>query len=54
MADFRNRLHYSHVGYVIWFVLAALSGVAAIWAVMAGEWGWALGWAVGALAATPI
>jgi hypothetical protein len=50
MADFRNRVHYSHVIFHVWFVLAILCGVAAAWCVIAGEWGWVLGWTVGAVA----
>jgi len=50
MSDFRNRLSYSAIAYHAWYVLAALNAVAAFWAAFVGEWGWALGWTVGAIA----
>jgi len=50
MADFRNRLSYSAIAYHAWHVLAALSAVAAFWAAFVDEWGWSLGWTVGAVA----
>lgn len=49
--DWRNRLRYSVFLYSIWWGLATCSGCMAIFTgPIAGEWGWALGFTVGAIA----
>jgi hypothetical protein len=50
MTDFRNRLQYSPLLYHLWYVLAALCLVAAVWCSVVGAWPWVLGWTVGAIA----
>lgn len=49
MIDRPTRLRYSEVAYFVWYVLAGLAAVASIWTMLFSEWGWALGWGVGAL-----
>lgn len=50
MADFRNRLFYSHVLYHLWFGLTVACLVAAVFCLVMGAWPWVLGWTVGAVA----
>ena len=46
----RTRLRYSDVAYFGWFLLAVFSAVAAVFAVVFGQWAWVLGFTVAALA----
>lgn len=46
-----TRLRYSDTLYYTWYVLAVAAACAAIFTgPLMSEWGWALGWTVGAVA----
>jgi len=50
MVNRPTQLTYSDVLFHVWYILAAGCGVAAVWTMVVGEWGWTLGWVVGSLA----
>lgn len=50
--DFRHRVEHSSLVYHLWWMTATTAFAAANIAAIVGEWGWALGFTVGTLAAS--
>lgn len=48
--DFRNRLKYSDVLFHLWWICTVASLSASVFCLVFGQFTWALGWFIGAVA----